>query len=85
MNGIDKTEAARREMVAEINDSPTTREDLKAVYGKVWDTRELQEEFEVMAFMAPFCVVKHRTEGLDGVVQFQHSPRYYFSFREAGA
>ena len=82
MNGINETEGTRRAMVAEINADATDRAELEAVYGEVWDTRELQEKFEVLGFMAPFCVVRRRSDGVKGSVMFQHWPRFYFSFTE---
>jgi hypothetical protein len=47
----------------------------------VWSTDELVEEFEVIGFMAPICVVRRRSDGQKGSVEFQHSPRYYFGFQ----
>ena len=79
----DETEEIRREMVAEINANATERESLEAAYGKdIWDTRELGAAFDVLGFMAPFCVVRRKADGVKGTVEFQHFPRYYFSFTE---
>lgn len=58
------------------------REGLEKEFGKVWNTEELRAEFEVTGFMAPFCVVKNKETGKVGSLQFQHSPRFYFDFRE---
>lgn len=52
----DPTESIRRNMVAEINHQPGSREYLEAKHGQVWDTSELQEEFEVIGFAAPLVV-----------------------------
>jgi hypothetical protein len=81
---MDATEAVRREMVAEINNRPHTREELEEVYGKegVWDTSELTKHFEVIEFMSPLCVVIKKDTGKKGSVMFQHSPRLYFEWRE---
>jgi hypothetical protein len=79
---IDPTESIRREMVAEINDNPNPREELEAQHGQVWDTTELQKEFEVLSFMAPYCSVKRRADEVRGTIQFQHSPRLYYGFTE---
>jgi len=84
----DPTEGIRREMVERINglaDTPNAdRMRLETEYGKgnVWNTQELSTRFEVIGFMAPFCVVKDKTTGRKGSVMFQHSPRFYFGFRE---
>lgn len=76
----DPTEAIRRARLAEINVEPGSREALEATYGKVWDTTELSEEFEVIGFLAPLVVVRRKADGVKGSLEFQHSPRFYFSF-----
>ena len=48
----DPTEAIRRQMVAQINAVEGSREYLESKYGQVWDTSELQEDFEVLGFLA---------------------------------
>lgn len=47
------------------------------------DTAQLRELYEVEGFMAPYVVVRRRSDGKRGVMEFTHSPRYYFDFREA--
>jgi len=78
---IDPTESIRRERIVEINAEPGSREALAAKYGKTWTSQELAEEFQVIGFMAPLCVVRRRSDGVKGSVEFQHSPRYFFSFQ----
>ena len=87
MNSSDPTESIRRQMVPQINSQATDSEEadrqrLENEYGKgnVWNTQELSSRFEVISFMAPFCVVKDKTTGKRGLVMFQHMPRFYFSF-----
>lgn len=48
---------------------------------KTWDTTELQQDFEVQGFSAPFVVVKRKSDGQLGTLEFTHSPRVYFDFR----
>ncbi len=79
----DPTESARRERLAEINAEPGSREALEAQYGQVWDTQELGQDYEVLGFSAPLVVVKRRSDGVRGSLEFQHNPRFYFSFRPA--
>ena len=79
---MDSTENIRREIVAQINAAPGSRQALEAQYGTVWDTQQLAEDFEVQGFMSPVVVVKRRSDGKVGSMFFQHSPRYYFSFVE---
>ncbi|WP_442508348.1 hypothetical protein SH528x_007317 [Novipirellula sp. SH528] len=74
----DPTETIRRQQVAAINAEPGSREYLEAKHGEVWDTSELQKEFTVLAFMAPYCIVKRN--GVKGSVKFQHQPRLYYSW-----
>jgi len=49
---------------------------------KTWSTTEFQEEFEVIAFSAPYVVVKRKSDGVTGSLQFTHRPRQYFEFKE---
>jgi hypothetical protein len=82
----DPTEAIRREAVAQINsavesnNSDTERTRLEALYGEVYNTDQIRENFEVLGFMAPFVVVKRKSDGKKGSMEFQHHPRFYFNF-----
>ena len=84
----DETENVRREMVQEINssvssDDPNTeRARLEQIYGRVWNTAELSEQFKVIGFMAPFVAVEDRNTGVLGSLEFQHYPRFYFNYKE---
>lgn len=77
----DFTETYRRRRVAEINSQPGSREVLEAQYGQVWDTEQLSRDFEPIGFMAPFIVVRRRSDGKKGSLEFQHIPRLYYSFQ----
>lgn len=84
----DPTEAARREMV----ESGQAQRDLVAELHKAalrgdetsptWTTEELQEDFEVLSFAAPFVVVRRKSDGALGSLEFTHSPRTYFGWKE---
>lgn len=76
----DPTESIRRDMVAEINHQPGSREYLEAKHGQVWDTSELQQEFDVIGFMAPMVVAIRKSDGTRGSLMFQASPRFYFGW-----
>lgn len=76
----DATEPYRRQRLVEINLQPGSREALEAEYGQVWNTNELSGDFEVTGFMAPFVVVRRKSDGQMGSLEFQHSPRFYFGF-----
>ncbi len=77
----DPTEPIRRERLIEINAEPGSREALEGVYGQVWDTQQLAEDFEVIGFMAPLVVVRRKSDGVKGSLAFQHNPRFYFNFQ----
>ena len=77
---FDPTESTRRSMVAQINHQPGSREALEAQHGQVWDTAQMQAEFEAIGFAAPLIVVRRRSDGVRGSLMFQHSPRLYFGF-----
>ena len=77
----DPTEDFRRELVNEINAEPGSREALEAAYGQVWDTTQLQEDFTVKGFLAPYVIVVRKSDSQKGMLMFQHAPRFYFSFR----
>lgn len=78
----DPTEPMRREMTFEINSNPGERAALEAKHGQVWDSVQLGKDFEVIGFGAPFVVVKRKSDGKKGSLEFQHSPRYYYGFTE---
>jgi hypothetical protein len=73
----DPTEQARREMI--VSGQPAA--DLAADAGQTWDTAALQRDFEVIGFAAPFVVVRRRSDGLTGTLEFTHHPRVYFGWR----
>jgi hypothetical protein len=78
----DTTENIRREMVDIINTNPPNeRAAAEAKYGQVWTTDEASAEFEILGFMAPFVVVKRKSDNVKGSLMFQHSPRFYFNFK----
>ena len=47
---------------------------------KTWTTAELQEEFEVIAFLGPFVSVRRKSDEIKGTMEFTHKPRLYFNF-----
>lgn len=51
-------------------------------FGHTWDTEELQRDFEVLQFAAPLVVVRRRSDGVRGSLEFRASPRIYFNFVE---
>jgi len=75
----DPTEAIRRAMIA--TDVPTDRQRLETEHGQVWDTAELQQDFNVTGFAAPFVVVTRKSDNVVGSLRFQARPRFYHSFK----
>lgn len=49
--------------------------------GQTWTTEQLQEDFAVEGFAAPFVVVRRKSDGVKGTLEFTHSPRVYFGFK----
>ncbi len=77
----DPTETIRRHRIAEISLQPGSREALEAQYGQVWNTDQLTEDFDVLGFMAPLVIVRRKSDGRKGSLEFQHSPRTYFNYQ----
>lgn len=78
----DPTEDALRQMLAEINGEPGSREYLEAKHGQVWSTDDLRRDYEVIGFAAPLVVVRRKSDGVKGSLMFQASPRFYFGWDE---
>ena len=76
----DPTESFRRERLVEINADSGSRQALEAKHGRVWDTQQLGDDFAVIGFLAPFVVVRRKSDGRKGSLEFQHDPRFYFNF-----
>jgi len=82
----DDTEDRRRRRLVEINstvesdDVLTERKRLEARYGQLWDAAQAADDFAVLGFMAPYVVVRRRSDGHKGSLEFQHLPRFYFNF-----
>lgn len=83
---MNDTDELRKAMVSDINnqvqslDPDMERERLEEEHGQVWDTEELTSDFEVRGFMASFCMVKRKADGVFGSIAFQDRPRFYFNF-----
>jgi len=77
----DPTETARKQRITEINQGDISRTELESQYGQVWSTSEMTSEFNAIGFMAPFVVVQRKSDGINGSLEFCHSPRFYFNFK----
>lgn len=49
----------------------------------VYNTKQLQELFEVESFAMGIVVVKRKSDGKRGFLDFDHMPRFYYNFVEA--
>lgn len=49
---------------------------------EVLTTERLQEEYEVLGFLAPYVVVRRRGDGAQGTLMFRDHPRIYFGWQE---
>lgn len=78
MSNIDPVDVIREIMI----DSGQPAKDLAATEGPTWDTAALTNDFEVLGFMAPFVVVRRRSDGKRGSLEFTHNPRVYFNWTE---
>lgn len=76
----EEVEMARRQRASELNRNPGSGSQLEARYGRVWSPDELACDFEVIGFAAPYVVVRRRSDGALGSLEFQHHPRFYFNF-----
>ena len=76
MNDNDPTEPLRRAMM----ESGQPLRDLEKAEQR-WTSEELARDFKVDSFMAPFVFVTRRSDGVQGTLEFTHSPRFYFDFK----
>lgn len=60
----------------------SARAELERAHGRVWNTEELQRDFTVKGFLAPYVVVERKADGKVGSLTFTHSPRFYYGFQE---
>lgn len=73
----DTTAAARRAMIT--TGQPAA--DLAANEGQTWTTAELTAEFDVQGYLAPYVVVRRKSDGAVGSLEFTAGPRVYFGWK----
>jgi hypothetical protein len=79
---VDDTEDIRRALVNKINSNPSERQLLEDLYGQVWDTNELSNDFIIEGFLAPWVIATRKSDGKKGCLEFQHRPRLYYNWME---
>jgi hypothetical protein len=78
MRESEDDEFRRMQLMRITNANPKTYEQLIEEYGEVWTNEEFKEQFEHVAFLAPFVSAIHRETGEKRLLMFQHLPRFYF-------
>jgi hypothetical protein len=73
---MTNADALRRQMV----ETGQPAADLAADTDRRWTTAEMTAEFDVVGFGAPFVVVRRKSDGQVGTLEFTHSPRVYFGW-----
>lgn len=43
-------------------------------------TDEMRKQYEVLGFAYGICVVRRRSDGMKGTLDFDHAPRVYYNF-----
>jgi hypothetical protein len=49
---------------------------------KTWNAKELVKEFDVIGFRVPFVVVERKSDKVKGSMEFTHTPRVFFNWKE---
>ena len=65
-----------------VKDYGKNTEEVQATEGEKMSTSDMQEKYEVIGFAAPFVVVKRKSDSANGSLEFGHSPRVYFNWKE---
>ena len=73
----DRTESFRRKLTPAIN--AMTDEEIGA---PTWTTEEPKRDFDVDSFLAPFVLVRRKSDAVQGMLFFRHMPRIYWGFKE---
>ena len=45
-------------------------------------TEQMLAQFEVLGFGYGYCAVQRKSDGVKGVLSFDHHPRFYYNFQE---
>lgn len=80
MPEISFLDVIRQRIFESINENPKTREDLERHHGQVWNTIELEKDFETLTFDAPFVFVRRRSDGVPGILLYQEKGALSFDF-----
>lgn len=75
MSDYDEDESEMGDEIAEI--------DLELDEGPKLDAEQLQRDFEVKGFATPFVVVRRKSDGQLGTLEYLSWPRTYFGWTPA--
>ena len=68
-------DSLRMQQLIEVNTSPVPE--------GAMTTDQMREQYEALGFMAPYVVVRRKSDGKKGTLEFTHNPRWYFNFVES--
>lgn len=57
------------------------RTEIETQVGPIVDTAELQQQYSVHSFLAPYVSVTRKADNVRGTMLFEHSPRFYYRFK----
>lgn len=66
-------------------DSGEARAELEELYGQVWNSEELAQDFFVEQHEAPYVHVVNKATGQRGTATYTDEPRFYFLFKSEDA
>ena len=75
MSAETRDEQMRREMI----ETGQPERDLAEATQR-WSSHRMAAEFTVISFAAPFVMVRRKSDGMLGTLEFTHLPRWYFNF-----
>ncbi len=75
-------ETVRRIRLVALNAQAAERVELEQRHGQVWNPLELRRDFDALGYLAPIVVVRRKSDGVLGSLEFQHHPRFYFNWKE---
>ena len=75
---MDEHFRALHHWLIKFHSQPRSREELEAVYTRVWDEQEFLRDFEIVGFVDETVEVHRKADGAHGSLTFQDCPRFYF-------
>lgn len=54
------------------------KQELETKVGRLYNTEEVQEKFEIDSFLAPFVLAIEKETKKKCLLMFQHEPRFYW-------